>query len=460
MEDDYMSYVWMISEARIKDLRTRLQMKYRPFLRKGLALFLFLSIGGCDADTKEEKAVSLYKIEKTCESISASGIQLKSQGRSEDARALFLEGVSKGCADSYYQLTYRFVLPLEQRVAYLVESAKLGHSKALKGLFDQLFLRRNSIAPSLVELSSLLDIYRHALKENPSVEFYGRLNAVAALEMCVEAPDFDIRQLNQTVVSQVIQSESLYSVWQLAESLDNSKLNDDDYDLSLIRFQLVCRGGDVPSELESAVEDIYPRWKNGRFEDFNLCNYVTSGMGGGFCASREADSKNSEIQNQYDQFLKGMAPEVIELFHNAINGYRDYLELKVYNEEGHGGTGRAAWAIDSKTEQIEEYFQTIVKIRDGFIPTDSVQESNIDDELSNVYEAVLEKLGQKPIGDLMMYEITADGVSETQQQWISSRESSQKLFEKLNESVPPGYWYVWITEARVKELNTILTRER
>ena len=75
-----------------------------------------------------------------------------------------------------------------------------------------------------------------------------------------------------------------YDIWELAEEASKGgRFGKPDPELV---FNLVMRGGSVPDEFESAVNEVYHNWKNGIVMQFCICDHVVSDVGIGYCSVR------------------------------------------------------------------------------------------------------------------------------------------------------------------------------
>ncbi|MCH5717739.1 hypothetical protein [Niabella hibiscisoli] len=116
-------------------------------------------------------------------------------------------------------------------------------------------------------------------------------------------------------------------------------------------MQLVSRGGSAPAELMIAIDTTYKAWKeNLRFE-FNICNYITSGYGMGYCARRSAEANEVQINNRLTKLAAAIGGGSGKYLKPAYKTASAFWEAKVWNEELHGGSGYAAWATESLVKQ-------------------------------------------------------------------------------------------------------------
>lgn len=385
-------------------------------------------------------------------------------GDKEVAMELYLKAAQGGNADAHFALAYEYVLPDDENTFHYIEAAKKGHGEALEYALNDLFFRAtilNEANPSLA-----LEIYQQAKKSNPSLKIYDEKSKLKTIQMCVEPGEFDVETFTkkynidseETDGRNSLDESGFYRVWNLAEEASRGgrfgKPN------AKLVLNLVCRGGFVPAELESAVEETYNNWKNDTVKEFNICDYVTSGIGAGFCASRQDDADTKVRNAKLQKLGKNLDEQSKNLLTSAYESAKDYIETKANTEEGHGGSGRMAWIIDSEIQQKNAYLQMIKKIRDGYVPTPKQNFLDADKKLNQTYQIVLKKLGQSIIeNDYLGDQFTSDDVRTVQRLWIIYRDNSVKLFTRLNSSVDENVYKSWLTEIRSEDLQQILEPE-
>ena len=151
--------------------------------------------------------------------------------------------------------------------------------------------------------------------------------------------------------------DAMYHVWRIAE--DASKGDRFGKPDSKLILQLVSRVGWAPAELEYAVEATYKDWKAGKVKEFNICDYITSGGGMAFCASRANDSDEKDRDARLKATGQKIGDQASKLLGLAYASAVKFIDSKTSNEERHGGSGRGAWVIGSQMEQKNEYLDLV-----------------------------------------------------------------------------------------------------
>jgi len=256
------------------------------------------------------------------------------------AIALFKKAAKYGLAEANFALGYNENLPKEERLYHLSEAAKQGHEWSLKYALDYLIFRAADLRQANPQRA--LDLYHEAIKENPNINL--RTSTIETIEKCVEAGPFDGESfLEQFNLTAEYADRKSYYVWELAESAANSdrfgKPN------TKLVLQIICHGGFVPAETELAVADAYDRWKNNKEPHFDICENVTSTIGGYICSWRRdkiIEKKHAKLSypkvTDHIWVVNGeeILPSCMEVMWASGDNYQEYEKLfpkaKEFNE--------------------------------------------------------------------------------------------------------------------------------
>ncbi|MCG9687702.1 lysozyme inhibitor LprI family protein [Vibrio tubiashii] len=379
--------------------------------------------------------------------------QLYEAGDKKQAQTLFTQAAKQGSAEAHFRLAYQYTLTDEDSVHHLQQAAAQGHQEALKYYLDKVFFRSGSIRMS--DPKAALETYYKAKQKNPSLSLYDEQEKVQVLTYAAELPE---RNPDAFFKTYQVEDEDgdwpFYDVWELAEqaSKEGSQFGKPDPELV---FWLITRGGDVPAELSFAVTDYYKHWKNDQVVPFNLCHYVTSGAGAGYCADRDAVEQEKRRQSELSALTEKLPGESLALLNLAYKEMEDYVTLKAQQEEMHGGTGRTAWIIDSIQSQKDLYLSTLDKAIQGDIEAISTPLSETDSQLNATYKKLMSALKQ-PSEDYAMPKPQADDVREVQRQWIKHRDATCRLIASVEPQLKEQCLN-WITAQREQELQGIIT---
>jgi uncharacterized protein YecT (DUF1311 family)/TPR repeat protein len=407
-------------------------MKFKIFA------FLLLSaifLAGCGSDYKED----LKQADKIYEA-----------GDRESAKRLYIKAANRGSADAHFAIAYKYNVTPEESIYHFSEAAKKGHEDALDYALDALLFRANSLERA--NPKKALEVYKQAKKVNPSIKLYDEDVKLKTIQMSVEPGEFDWKAFCKKYDVLPHDDDAMYHVWRIAEDASKGgRFGKPDPKLIL---QLVSRGGWAPAELEYAVEATYKDWKAGKVKEFNICDYITSGGGMAFCASRADDDDEKERDTKMKLIGQKIDSQYRKLLESAYASAVKFIDSKASNEEGHGGSGRGAWVVGSQMDQKNEYLDLVEKVRTGFKPSPKNTFVKADQKLNETYKKVMGDL-KKRADDYNVPRV--DDVRVVQRLWIPYRDASAKLFSAINPSVNEDTWKCWLTEVREKQLKDIFS---
>lgn len=404
---------------------------------KSLYISLLILVTLCATSFAQKYGELLIKADKTYES-----------GDKETAKGLYLEAANMGSAEAHFALAYKYSLTTEENLHHYIEAARMGHSEALGYALDLLLFEAGSLKTANPQKA--LALYYEAKKANPDLKLYDEEKKLKIMKMCVEPKGFDVEKfINKYGIED---DEDRYGVWKLAEEASRGgRFGKPDPELV---FNLVMRGGLVPAEFESAVEETYNNWKSGVVKPFNFCDYVTSGIGQALCASRENDDDEINRDSKLKELKTKLRGDARQLLDKAYAATAKFIEAKAEYEEGHGGTGRAAWVLESTMEQMNEYIDLIDKTIRGFKPSPVDSLEIVDQKLNNKYRQLMDSAKKVDTGQLYWF-ATADNIRSVQRLWINYRDASARLLSRIEPSVKENIWKSWFTERRIENLDSI-----
>lgn len=382
----------------------------------------------------------------------AAANKLFEAGNQDAARVLYQKAAAQGSAEAHFALAYQYTLAPEESITHYCEAAKKGHAKALEYALEKLLFRAAGLR--LANPQKALEVYEAAKKANPELSLYEEASTVALLKMCAQPKGFDAEQFIKKygIPESDVQGEG-YGVWQLAEEASQGgRFGKPDPELV---FNLVIRGGEVPAEFESAVKKVYSDWKKGVVKEFDICDYVLSGSGEQFCARRETEEEEAAWEARlktWSEALGKSAPLLQAAFAAAVR----FIDTKAEYEEGHGGSGRGAFILESENEQKNRYLALIDSVRRGYAPKPANALSMSDQHLNQTYLRVRQELAKKAMDG---FPVTLDGLKQAQRAWIPYRDASVALFLAINPALDKNGLTSWLTEKRIQDLEQVLQIE-
>jgi uncharacterized protein YecT (DUF1311 family)/tetratricopeptide (TPR) repeat protein len=371
-------------------------------------------------------------------------------GEKEKAKECYLKAAELGSAEAHFAVAYRFVVTKEESIFHYSEAAKRGHAEALRYALDGLLFRANSL--TLADPQEALEVYETAKKANPSIELFDEEYHLDVMKKCAEAGPFDAEKFIQRshLSEESGRGAESYDVWELAEEASRGgRFGDPDPRLV---FQLISRGGCVPAELGLAVDEFYEHWKKGVVKEFDVCRYVTSGMGQAYCSDRSA----GQAEENYQEELRSIISSVDEdagIFIERPPGRRNSLSkrpgMKKARRPG-SGMGQSSIA-----DQRAQFLSTVKRSRMDTFP-DVADLAVSDKELNETYRSTVERLAAQPLEGSNFIGVDAQGVRKVQRSWIPYRDRCAALLARLSAAKTEDFWKSWLTQTRTQQLRKIL----
>ena len=402
-----------------------------------LALSSAFAFGQNDFSKELEKANALY-----------------GSKQHEDARVWYEKAAEKGSADANFYLAYRYTNPEEKTKSYYATAAKLGHSEALSYALEYMFFRATDLVS--VDPVAALNLYRQAKALHPSISFYNEEGAVSTLEIAASIPKLDgaafIEKYN------LLEDENfgaVYYIWELAAAASRGERFENPS--SELVMQLIVRGGFVPAEIQGAIQDYYAMTNaSDSLVEFRVCDYVTSGMGLTYCAQKWEVEQDISTANEIEE-LKTSFGLRNSLLDTAYSATMSFLDSKVWNEEGHDGSGYALWAQSSLSEQSIKYIDFMTGITEGVLPSVSKSLQENDRRLNVMYKEIISDLEANPIHS-NRFTIDAKGIRKTQRLWLNYRDANTALLVVVSNQKDSDFWSNYFTIERLEQFASLKER--
>ena len=376
----------------------------------------------------------------------------RQSGNLTAARSLYEQAANMGNADAHFALTYYFIVEPAYAKSHLKTAALLGHQQALNRLIEYMFSRagnNDDVTPANpVELLNTINEARRRfpnLKVDP--DMYRAINRAA------EAGDLDLQTFfNRYNISISDMKGDMYFLWVLAEDASKTGGIIPGPDMKLT-LQLIARGGNVPAEIESAVEFAYNCWKSGINKDFDIADHVTSGMGMNYITARKKESINSVLSDQLGYIVNRTPNNARQSLINAYKAAEAFFESKVWNEEGHDGSGYYTWAQESLNQQKRQYLETI----DGLVQRKINIPSKTDNEsiLNTTYRQLIDFVKKNNISG-MHFSITEEGIRSTQRLWLPYRDRLIEFLQLVRPDISKDSIRIWLNEKRIEDFKAVM----
>jgi hypothetical protein len=326
----------------------------------------------------------------------------------------------------------------------------MGHHDAAKSMLEHFLYRANSLKRANPALAVVT--YEAAIKVDPKIQTVVGENGRKTIAMVAEATNFDADAFMKKYGVKDTDPErtELYHVWLLAEEASRGgRFGRPDPELV---FNLVVRGGEVPAEYWGAVEWAYKNWKAGKVEEFMIDNFITSGMGMGFCAHRQSLKNDEKRKERIGKLKAGLNPETAKLLGAAYAAAVAFIEAKARTEEGHGGSGRVAWIISSEQTQKDAYLDMIYKAIKGWAPPAGTTLAIADKRLNAVYRSAMRKL-KADKSDFR--QVGPDDLRAVQRLWIPHRDVTARVLAAVT-TTGEDKWKRYFAAERTQRLAEVV----
>ena len=367
-----------------------------------------------------------------------------------EARKYYLRAANSGSPDALFYLAYRYSVSQETAIDYYSRAASKGHLRALEYAWNYLFYRANSL--TLANPKKALNIYYEAKKNNPSLKIRSEDSQIALLEI---AASFDLFNGYDFIEKyNIVDTDQPYFIWELAEKASRGEMFDNPS--SDLVMQLIIKGGIVPAETSSAVSYYFKKIENNdSLVPFSICDHITSGFGMSYCTHKMYEKASVKFQEEIDSISNYIKFDK-NILNSAFQSAKIYTELKAFHEEGHDGTGAAAWAFESITKQQRDYLELIKSIINGYRPVVFSSFIINDKILNQKYNQIINILSAKPVNGMSFY-IDKQRIVDVQRLWLPYRDLTSDLFISLTNINDRNFWNNFLTLHRINDFEKLIS---
>ena len=198
-------------------------------------------------------------------------------------------------------------------------------------------------------------------------------------------------------------------------------------------------------EYVGALKTMHAAWKTGEAFTFDICAYMTSSVAANLCASRLIKRSVETYQANTESIAESVQGALKDKVIKASKAYLEFVDHKVYNEEGHAGSWRYIWAASSLTRHLEHFVELLQSVRQKkyeFNVSDGYEK--IDKTLNSVYKRYIieSKKNEYP---------EEESIRATQRLWIVYRDSAAECLSALDPRISIVEWKTWFTDVRIHQ---------
>ena len=414
-----------------------------------------------DLRAKAEKGDALLQLEY------GKAIRDKSK---EEASIWIQKAADQGSGEAWFWLGYAG-LGKEKPVFYYKKAAEIGYPKAYEDLLDDLIFRAGSSA-DIQEAKRFADLTRKF-----GIKLYDADAKFKTIDRCYEAGSATLPASDQPTPQEIdafkiskadcqsfqtgIGAEQDWNNYRKCLLSKNVINNNDLAEIYAngwgvkrnpkLAMALVCRGSDVPAELEYMVETLYSTRNEEQLKkDFYFCNHITSGMSGTKCAAGKAAIKDKERDLELSNLTSQWTESQKNAFYVLQKAANDFFSEHSGSENDMSGTASAAMAISKEARLKDKFIKDIKKFDSGEIPKDD-DFTKADKELNVLYNKIMKSNIGNDSGT-----IKKNGIKKTQKKWIKYRDAWVKFVEIRYPDHSAALWKTWLTRQRIDQLNKLL----
>ncbi|TWI64488.1 uncharacterized protein YecT (DUF1311 family) [Pseudoduganella lurida] len=211
-----------------------------------------------------------------------------------------------------------------------------------------------------------------------------------------------------------------------------------------------CRVDGAAMETKYRVEHLLAMKAGKDSKRFDLCDDITSGYMGGFCARITEEAHGRQRDTRYATIEKALTAAQRPSYDRLRKATTAFAKHVGNDETDLSGTARAAFAIEA-TAAVEDQLLDDLRTADkGELPK-AVDVARADAALNAAYRKLM-ALPANEKGEVGDGTVTKDGIRATQRSWIAYRDAWVAFARLRYPSVPAAAWQTRLTDRRTDEL--------
>jgi uncharacterized protein YecT (DUF1311 family) len=186
----------------------------------------------------------------------------------------------------------------------------------------------------------------------------------------------------------------------------------------------------------------------------DICDHVTSGMMGGFCADLHSRMESAGRAARYAVATRGFTPAQRKAFAAMREAATAFFGASSTGEQDMSGTGRNAFAIDWRDKLEDELLADLERYEQGRLPHGGSKAAReADAALNAAYRDRIDTLEKKAAGkDEEAFPGTEDvaGTRDAQRAWLAYRDAFLAFARLRYPQVAPDAWVDVLSRARTR----------
>lgn len=232
---------------------------------------------------------------------------------------------------------------------------------------------------------------------------------------------------------------------------------------SRIALHYACQVPGAPAEVESRVSRLVARIASDdsgvAAKDsaiFDLCDDVTSGYLGGYCAQYHLEENEAEVQRWKKKYLEKLSPAARVRLVELEQATREFAERRAAAEISPMGTGYATFLLGAKSEVIEQLFRDLKAFDEqGDLTLSVASFSDSDAKLNRIYRVIMSIDDSNGTSSLDSLRLSKTSIRDSQRAWIRYRDAWLAFMKVQYPEVSGEKWAAALTKRRTEQLRPL-----
>lgn len=228
-------------------------------------------------------------------------------------------------------------------------------------------------------------------------------------------------------------------------------------DYTLAR-KAACEAGGAPAEIEGRLAhlDEMAAGHAGPAPTIDVCDDITSGYMGGWCAALSSERAERERAADFARLVAPWSARERQALAALETRARDFIARRSTEEVDLSGTLRAAFTIEEEERQLADFRAALAGFERGALPGKAGPGAGADAEHARLdarLNAVYRRIRDLPASGFTT--IRFAGIQQTQRAWLAYREAWVAFGKVKYPQVPANAWRAWLTRTRIAMLEAL-----
>lgn len=185
--------------------------------------------------------------------------------------------------------------------------------------------------------------------------------------------------------------------------------------------------------------------ENWQGNDFDVCNYQTSGRTAAVCESLRDNIREVGRREKINALVNKWSAKDQQAFKVIQHALKIFIAARAENEIDCSGTLCAYDSLRERSQITDDFIASVESFEQAQFPEFSSEQFRIvDRELNSVYKNITK--------DYRAGTITFEGIRKTQRAWLQYRDAWVVFGKQRYSSISADAWKTWLTKKRIKML--------